>query len=353
MKINILIVYQFATFGGVERVLLNRAEAFKFYKANYKLFVYFYDDYGAKQSLKEYINREELNEYIEIIDKIESSNYSYIISIDTPQFFNSKHINYDNIYLETHTFEKKYRVFLNTYVNKVNKVIVPSKIFYDEIKKDYKIEKENSLVVINNFVPWNIRKSITEVVDLPKWNKKIAFYYGRIDDNKNVSEIIKAIKYYYENIDKNIILILIGKIDSDYNIEDYIDLLGMKGIVLLYPPINFYKIDLLLSTMKKNDALFVSSSKGETFGLSAAEAISMDIPAILSDIDAHKSLVENNNKFLYKLGNEKELALKMATIFDGYNKMSKEISKYKENFSASTFMAEWKLIFDKGQEETK
>ena len=50
MKNEILMVYKFATFGGVERVLLNREYIFKKYNMNYKILVYFMEDLRRKES---------------------------------------------------------------------------------------------------------------------------------------------------------------------------------------------------------------------------------------------------------------------------------------------------------------
>ena len=49
-SIRILMVYKFATFGGVERILLNRACMFKKHNMNYKLLVYFIEDLRWKTS---------------------------------------------------------------------------------------------------------------------------------------------------------------------------------------------------------------------------------------------------------------------------------------------------------------
>ena len=51
MKSKILIVYKFATFGGVERVLLNRAYIFKMHNMNYKLLVHFVEDLRRQKSI--------------------------------------------------------------------------------------------------------------------------------------------------------------------------------------------------------------------------------------------------------------------------------------------------------------
>lgn len=347
MKNKVLVVYQFATFGGVERVLLNRAEAFKYYKKNYKIYVYFYEDYGAKKSLRKYIEKEGLEDYIEIVDTLNPGKYDIIISIDTPQIFANKNINAANIYIESHTYEKKYRTYLNEYIGKVKKVIVPSKVFYNKITSEYKIKDKNSIAVIKNFIPWDMKSEIdSRVIQLPKWNKNLVFYYGRMDSNKNTKELIKATKLYNENYKEKILLILIGRIDPEYKLENFINKEHMTDSVILLPPIIFNKIPTLLKTMKANNAIFISSSKGETYSLSAAESIFFDIPVILSDIEAHKELLQNDKDFLYELEDINDMIYKINKTFKNYDAVSNRLNKLKETLTAKEFVKNWEELFE-------
>lgn len=346
MKNKILVVYQFATFGGVERVLLNRAEAFKHYKKNYKLYVYFYEDYGAKKAIRKYISEMELDEYIEVVDKLDVQEYDYIFSIDTPQIFEERGIEMKDVYIETHTAEKKYRKYLKEVFGKVKKVIVPSQVFYDQIVDEYGLKDTSNLFVLSNFVLRDIKPLTEDRLTLPAWNKKIVFYFGRIDENKNVKETVLGLKSYIENYDANTILIIVGKIDPDYNFEKFIEDEGLLGSVVLYPPIHFEKIDKLLQTLKTMKAVFVSSSRGETFSLSSAEAISIDIPSVLSNIPAHKELVQDDEKFLYKLGDHEECAKKIDEAFKNYQSYAKKLDTYKESTSSKRFIEDFERLLN-------
>lgn len=346
MVTKILVVYQFATFGGVERTLLNRAEAFKYYQKNYKLFIYFYEDYGAKKSLKEYINKENLSNYIEIVDKLSFDGYDYVFMIDTPQLLKEDGIDIKELYVESHTIEKKYRKYLADCIGKVKKIVVPSKTFYDMVIEDYNIKDKTAVSVLNDFVLSDIKNENREIAVLPNWSKKIVFYFGRVDENKNVKELVKIIKSYNEKYDDEVILVVVGKIDPDYSFEQFIIDEKVGGRVVLFPPISFSKIDSLLCSLKQRQAVFVSSSKGETFSLSAAEAISMGVPCVLSDIGAHKELVCNNESFIYEIGNTSDCVKKIKNIFDNYDGKAKEIEKYREAFISSKFISDWEALLE-------
>lgn len=341
MKNKVLIVYQFATFGGVERVLLNRAEALKHFKKDYKLYIYFYEDYGAKDSIREYITRENLNDYIEVVDKLNPKEYDYIFSIDTPQIFQEKGIDMKDVYIETHTAEKKYRKYLSKCIGKVKKTIVPSKVFYDQIVEEYNVKDKSSLYVLNNFVLRDIKPLTSEKIQLPLWNKKIIFYFGRVDENKNVKETLLILKEYIEKYDDDVMALIVGKIDPEYNFEEFLEENDLLGKVVLLPPVNFERIDILLRTLKDYKTVFVSSSKGETFSLSAAEAISINMPCILSDIPAHKELLFDDDRFLYKLNNTSDCAKKLNALFKKYEEYSKDMAKYEVSLSSKMFIERW------------
>lgn len=348
MKNKILVVYQFATFGGVERVLLNRAEAFKYYGINSKMFLYFYVDYGAKDSLKEYIKKRDLEDYLEIVDNFDVKNYDYVVSIDTPQIFEDNKISPEDAIIETHTFERKCRTYLDAYLDKAKKILVPAQSFKKQLEKEYNQNLDEKVEVLNNFVPWDIESDkYNDSIHFPEWNKQILFYFGRMDENKNTKELLRGVKYYIENYGDDVILLLIGKMDPLYHISEYIDEEGLSPNVVALPPVAFDKIGLLLKSLYERKAIFVSTSKGESFGLSAAEALSHDIPSILSYIDAHESLLKGNSKLLYELGDIKGFAEKIDFVIHNYKKVCEDIESYKESFSAKNFVSEWKKIFER------
>jgi len=88
----------------------------------------------------------------------------------------------------------------------------------------------------------------------------------------------------------------------------------------------------------------VSSSKGESFGLSAAEAMTAGLPVILSDIPPHAALVGHRSRFLYPLGDVRELARKMAAATEQYDDMAAECLELSREFSEEAFLADWEGV---------
>lgn len=342
MITNILEIYQFSTIGGVERVLINRALAFKKYQEKYKISIFFYKDYGAKERIQNIIKKYNLNNYLELVDKIIPEKYDYIVSIDTPKVLEIKNIDKSKLTLEFHTFENDKVNYLDDNIYKVRKVIVPSLTAYDYIKSHYDISKIN-IQIIRNFVLNYLDNN--DYITLPNWNKNIVFYLGRVDENKNVSNILEALNIYKQNYNSNILLLIIGKVNNAEKIKKQIENLNLKENIVIIPKVSFEKTDILLNSLKRKKAIFISASLGETFSLSAAEALNHNIPVILSDIPAHQKLVSQNYNYLYYKNDAKSLSEKINNTIINYDKLSKTTSEFKTNFNEKEFIKEWIKAF--------
>jgi glycosyltransferase involved in cell wall biosynthesis len=117
----------------------------------------------------------------------------------------------------------------------------------------------------------------------------------------------------------------------------------LRGLVAVLPPVPFENSHALMQMLRRKKAVFVSTSKGESFGLSAAEAMTAGLPVILSDIPPHAALVSNRAKFLYPLGNARELARKMAAFEEQYDELSSECSELSRGFSEEVFWDDWNV----------
>jgi glycosyltransferase involved in cell wall biosynthesis len=106
-----------------------------------------------------------------------------------------------------------------------------------------------------------------------------------------------------------------------------------------------------MQMLRQKRAVFVSCSKGESFGLSAAEAMTAGLPVILSDIPPHAALVSDRSKFLYPLGNVRELAMKMAAVAEQYDALASECVELSREFSEEAFLADWERLFAPGMEK--
>ena len=113
----------------------------------------------------------------------------------------------------------------------------------------------------------------------------------------------------------------------------------MEDRALSLPPISFERIPSLMEAIRNQSGIFASASKGETFGLSAAEAIAGGVPVLLSDIPAHSWLVGGDTNHLFS--GDDDFCEKMHTIARGYNPSSEKMLKLRTNFGIESFIRDF------------
>lgn len=341
---NILYIYKWATMGGVERVILNRVHSLKDQKSNIKTSVYFLEDYGGIKKMTEYINYYNLNEQVEIVRELNPGKYNFIISIDTPEIFDE--LKDYPLIVECHSILASTRQYLKSLPDNIIKIIFPSAFFYDDVTLDIPQHKDK-FFVLPNFVPTpEIREEIPKNI----YSKIPIVYTGRLDHQKNALEIIEIVSKARESCGDRFIVIYAGSILFPIeNLQHYIEQMQMNGRVIFIPHVSFHKMNNLLYLVKNHKGIFMSASTGETFGMSVAEAMSFDIPVLISNIKAHSTLVSNDSDFLFPLNDIKKGAKKLVKLVDSWDAKSKKIKSYKKAFEQSKFIKVWDELINELQ----
>jgi glycosyltransferase involved in cell wall biosynthesis len=198
------------------------------------------------------------------------------------------------------------------------------------------------VVVLRNFVP--ACPEPAQAVSWPKWNGPVFLYFSRIDDNKNFGEFVAAVASAERTLGKQAFGIACGPAVPDYPVAEIIDRNQARGSVVVLPPAPYESSHLLFRSLRERRAVFVSPSKGESFGLSAAEAMTAGLPVVLSDIPPHSALVSGRKKFLYPVGNVRELVAKMAEALQHYDDHAAECVALSAAFSERAFLADWEQV---------
>lgn len=333
---EILYVYHSASFGGVERVLLNRAEAFKRHSVPCRISLFFYDDNGALAKIRDYITRNALNDYICIVSKIDASAYDYVVCLDTPKVLTAG-VPAEKLVVECHTTYQNGLLYLANLPDSIRHIVVPSPHSMKAIAERFP-RLRSKLRVVRNFVP--------EYVDPPPtdqlmWNKRPLLYLGRFDRHKNYYEVLDIFQHYSTTVADDLFLLLIGQVDEA---EDLFAELSSRNIVdktVILPAVTFDKVWQVYATVRNQKGVFVSASTAESFGLSAAEALSAGLPVILSGIGAHLDLVAGSFAYVYPLGQPMTGAQKLREIFNDYEKAVLDAELFSRQFTEETFLDDW------------
>lgn len=336
MGLKFLYLYKWCTLGGVERVLINRALAFKKYQIPIKMDVYFYYG-GAIEQFKNFINKFELQEYLNVIENLNFKNYDRIVSIDTPEVF--ENFNIKKVILEYHTpYEDHGKYIYNVPNEKIEWVIIPSKYFVEVLKsKNSKLAEK--CVILRNFV---IDEGFEEKdFHLPYWNLIPLIWIGRTDHVKNPHFVVSALKEFRKTYGDKVFFCVVGYSQVEQAFIKHVESEKMVDRVVYYPNIRFERVKTFLKKMKERKAIFVSASQGESFGMAVAEAIYFGLPVLISNIPPHRDLVEEDSDFLFELENKNEFCKKLDTIMQNYEEFTKKISKFANKLRVENFIEDW------------
>ena len=340
-EMNILIIYQFCTFGGVERAVLNRARTFKKYGQNVNISVGYLRDYGALQSFEDYIHANHLDDYLSAFLIQESAfpdlnQYDFSFNIDTPQIFR-RTLHARNLYVECHTPTFKNRQYLETLPKNVRGLLVPSKAFQTIVAGEF--QGLPPLFVLPNPVSEDFF-AIPSLEQESFYSKRPLAYLARVDDElKNFSETACIFELFAE--DERIMFAVVGRGAEDPNLLSRLENRNIIGKMFLRDQIDFDATPNFVRMIKNHRGLFLSSSKGESFGLSAAEFISAGVPVLLSDIGPHRELVNDDEKFIYPLGDIQAAKEKILGLVDHWEEASKTMEAYGQKFRGQAFIAAW------------
>lgn len=199
------------------------------------------------------------------------------------------------------------------------------------LKKEFNFFSNYKIKVITNGV--SIKGlhlgELSEKLEYTLNNKKLKLgFIGRLDENKNVKQIINAVSILkLANYDFELLIVGNGIEEKNlYALTKKMDLdKEIKFIGWVENPQLFYKqID-----------LFIQVSKSEAFSLSILEALHFGLPCIVTNVGDNKVLIENNhNGYITEIDNHNDTAKNIMKLYDNrellknfsYNSLQKSSS---------------------------
>jgi len=187
-----------------------------------------------------------------------------------------------------------------------NEVIVISEVINHNIKQLYKC---NNAHLIYNGVPTpNFINDISYLNDLGVESKKYIFAMGRFVPEKNFHQLINSFSSLNRHDYK---LVLAGDADHEDGYSRQLKRQAMENGIILTGFIKGEKLYSMLSHAR----LFVLPSSHEGLPISLLEAMSYDLPVLVSDIPANLE-VGLSPDFYFPVGNEEKLTEKLGDLLD-------------------------------------
>ena len=225
---------------------------------------------------------------------------------------------------------------------RVRKIIVPSSMSKDVLKGIRPDLADNSFILRNFVIEYQKEnEAANNGIHLPEWNMIPIVWLGRIDELKNTYFTIKGLKAYKKAFGDGIFFCCVGHSLEEKKFVKFIKKENMESRVVWFPDIGFGETMVFLREIKKRKAVFVSSSKAESFGMSVAEALFCGLPVLVSNIPSHSFLVSHYDDFLFGLGNTDDFISKLNNIVNNYNYYSRKAFEMGRKLSEKSFLDGW------------
>ena len=194
-------------------------------------------------------------------------------------------------------------------------------------------------VISNGIVASEFQKSALPIhaknieLGLPE-NKKIIVVSGSLIKRKDPETIIKAFHLLNRN-DTALLFIGSGALENGLRMQYESNSVLFKGAVK-----NVFNY-------LNHSHYYVSASISEGLPNSVLEAISMELPVLLSDIASHKEIVGDDYPYLFKVTDITDLKNKMSELIDNNNDalLKTSSNRVKEHFGANQMAEKYESLY--------
>lgn len=340
MSLDVCFVYQWATYGGVERVFLNRARAFEANGEDVRVDVYYCADGGGLNSFVDTIRRAGLERTIRVVGVFDAARYDVVFVIDTPDMLPNHLSGNTRWVVECHTPYLSGRTYLDSLPQHVKEVVVPSHTFAKALVAERPM-LVNRVRLLRNCVSPHMEGPLPK---LPSWRKRSLLYFGRLDELKNPQGFLDLLSELELRRPGTHLGVIVGPEVPGYDLDGRIERTGLRGRVLRIPPLHFIKTSQFLMAWRYQGGVMVSPSRGESFGLAAAEAIAAGIPVLLSAIPEHSELLGGDAGHLYDPDDPVAGADRIEEMFTCYDESSARMERCSSKFDDMAFIEDWTAL---------
>ena len=168
------------------------------------------------------------------------------------------------------------------YIKNINCPIACSQSISIELKNKFKIETlyiQNGVSIKSSCK--NKKNELRNKLNIPI-NKKVLISVGALIERKNPKFLIEC--FLNSNIKKDAILLLLG----DGNLKNSLEKISNENIIFAG------NVDNVNEYLTLSD-IFISASKAEGLPNAVMEAMSNELPVILSNINPHSEIIKNSN----------------------------------------------------------
>jgi 1,2-diacylglycerol 3-alpha-glucosyltransferase len=239
------------------------------------------------------------------------------------------------------------RAYSKVCCNTVEQVIVPTQKT-KELLMTYSVHKDISVVPtgidLSKFDKNNYPEK--EIKELKKkygltGNNKVLIYIGRVSPEKNIEEIIKAMPEYMRTRE-SVRFVIVGSGPELEKLENLVNGLGMKDRFIFTGAQPWDSIGLFYQL----GDVFVSASKSETQGLTYIEAMASGLPIVARQDKCLEDILEQgSNGYAFTNNSELYYGLDQVLFEDKQTNYSDNAIQKVEKYSAEEFASQVEKVY--------
>ncbi len=291
---KIVFCYQYCTLGGCETVLSTRMHEMQSLGVDaHAIFLDGGDGEGLFSDLGDRVSICRQPSAIE--NKLSSLRPDFLVSLDTPQIstYLDRHASSTRFVFEVHsTYPQALKRLKNMSRHRLSALFTPSHA-----------QRELVLSILGpsiqcpvEVVPNPLRPSFSTAAETPKHHRPIVIWVGRLDPHKNwrtYVEICRRLKSTGADLEYWIVGTSKTSSLEKAQLWEEIKKAGLAGRFRWLPYVQYEKMDRLLRFAACSGGCLVSTSRQESFGMAAAEAMASSCPVVVPDVGGFRDFVIN------------------------------------------------------------
>lgn len=302
---KILYIYKYAILGGVTTQLVNRIS---YLKEHIECHVLYIQDHGGTKAFRDFNNIKVERNTSKIAEYIDREAFDFVICIDTMEAYEAlkkckhKPVVISEVHTTTSNLEHLKEVKREM---PMDAFITPSNYLKDRILNEYGYAEAKRCYVVENCLDTEVFHTQYKV-DKP--SKKIIGWIGKLDDHKNWRKFIGMMTQLIVT-NKEIEIWLVGGYTApQYTVQDFIkelDTCNLMDYVKWYPYIEYNEMPRLYRQIALSGGCTISTSKNESFGMTAAEAMACKCPLVMPSVGALPEVMDGKlAQYLYEYNDE-------------------------------------------------
>lgn len=315
---KILYIYKYAILGGVTTQLVNR---FKYLKDKVDVHFLFIQDHGGTKAFNGYEKILIESNTTQIAQYIDENKFDFVITIDTMEGYEAirKSKNKPIVISEVHTTTRNLD---NLKILKkdlpMNAFITPSSYLKDKIYNELEFKDLKKCYVVENcldldtFVPQKVSY---------KHDKRIISWIGKLDEHKNWRKFLRISSILNDKYSDLEFWIIGGYTAPQYVVKEFLNLINIYGLfdkVKWFSYIPYNKMPKVYNIIRESGGIYTSTSKDESFGMTAVEAMACKCPVLMPEVGALKEVLDGKLRdyYLYDESDDQQYIMRLKYLLE-------------------------------------